>query len=78
VINHILFLRNGVLYPWFKLDLGQVHVAVAVMPDFQHPLDLITEPPPFKKGFLPPSSVLHSLACMHACKGNVHGSWMLR
>ena len=48
MIGHIPFLRNGVLYPWSKLDPGRVQLAVAVMPDCQHLLDkdLITDPPP--------------------------------
>jgi hypothetical protein len=49
VVGHIPFLsRDGILYPWSKLNPGQVHLSVAVMPDCQHLLekDLITAPPP--------------------------------
>ena len=48
VVGHIPFVKNGVLYPWSKLEPGQVHLCVAVMPDCQHLLekDLITAPPP--------------------------------
>ena len=48
IVGHIPFLRNGDLYPWSKLNPGQVKLSVAVMPDCQHLLekDLITAPPP--------------------------------
>ena len=48
MLGHIPFLKNGVLYPWSKLDPGSVHLCVAVMPDCQHLLekDRITDPPP--------------------------------
>ena len=41
-------MKGGILYPWSKLDPGQVRLSVAVMPDCQHLLekDLITDPPP--------------------------------
>ena len=48
VVGDIPFLKDGILYPWSKLDPGQVRLSVAVMPDCQHLLekDLITDPPP--------------------------------
>ena len=48
VVGHIPFIKNGVMYPWSKLDPMSVSLSVAVMPDCQHLLhkDLITSDPP--------------------------------